>query len=299
MKNDKGFIFDIKRMALHDGPGIRTTVFLKGCNMSCKWCHNPESISSKLELLFNASKCIMCRKCKEVCERGVHEFMEERHIVNREKCNQCGDCARECPSQALEMCGEGMSVTEVMNIVMRDEIFYKNSGGGITISGGEPLCQPDFTFALLKEAKKRGLHTVLDTNGNYSWEKIEPMLPYIDLIRFDLKHINSDIHRSFTGTSNSLILENLRRLAEDDHKLVVSYPMIPGVNDSIGNLKNMMKIIKALPSRVCVDVVPYHDLYLSKLEKLGKKRELIFLRPSQEKVSEVEDFFKEEGVEVC
>ncbi|MHB1376641.1 MAG: glycyl-radical enzyme activating protein [Candidatus Humimicrobiaceae bacterium] len=292
-------IFNIERMALHDGPGIRTTIFLKGCNMHCQWCHNPESISDKPELFFNSSLCIMCRKCMKACKHDVHVFSQENHILDRRECILCGSCVSVCPSQALDLCGKEMSVNEVMDIVMKDDIFYKSSEGGITISGGEPLCQPESVFELLRKAKNKGLHTVLETNGNYNWKKIKPMLILIDIIRFDLKHMDSREHKYFTGSDNNLILGNLKRLINNNCKVVISYPLILGVNDSMQNVKEMIKVIKDLHSVLCVDVIPYHNLYISKLEKLGKKQKHVFFKPSNLKVNEVKEFFREAGINIC
>lgn len=162
-KKTEGIVFDIKKMALHDGHGIRNTIFLKGCNMNCKWCHNPESINKNTELMFNPQKCIKCKSCETVCEKGVHRFKDTEHIVDREKCITCGRCAEACPTKAIEVCGKRVTVSEILDTIVRDKIFYDVSKGGITISGGEPLVQNIFTFDLLREVKFLGINTALDT----------------------------------------------------------------------------------------------------------------------------------------
>jgi len=291
----RGIIFDIKRMSLHDGPGIRTTVFLKGCNMQCQWCHNPESYGKNPELIFNLEKCIYCKQCERVCQRDVHIFLDSQHKIIREKCDMCGKCAEICPTQAIEICGKTVSVKEVMNTVVRDKIFYDVSGGGVTISGGEPLVQKDFTCGLLFEAKSSGINTIVDTNGNWKWKDITIMLPFIDGFRYDLKMMDSKLHKLYTGVDNKLILENLKKLAETEKRITIAIPLIKDVNDSIDNIKSTILFLKTLKRIPNVHILPYHSIYISKSEKLGK----IYTKFAAPKnIEKIKSLFKEDGIDI-
>jgi pyruvate formate lyase activating enzyme len=291
----RGIIFDIKRMSLHDGPGIRTTVFLKGCNMKCQWCHNPESLSKNPELMFNLEKCINCRQCERICQRNVHIFFDSRHMIDREKCDICGKCAEICPIKAIEVCGKTVSVKEVMEIVKRDKIFYDVSGGGVTISGGEPLVQKDFTYGLLYEAKSSGINTIVDTNGKWKWKDIIAMLPFIDGFRYDLKMMDSKLHNLYTGVDNRLILENLKKLAENEKQITIAIPLIKDINDSEDNIKSTILFLKTLKKIPKVQILPYHSLYKSKSEKLGKSYTK-FAAPAN--IEKIKTAFKEEGINI-
>lgn len=287
LQKTKGTIFDIRRMSVHDGTGIRTTIFLKGCNMVCEWCHNPESINKDAELMFDLDKCINCMSCEKVCERGVHEFVDSMHIVYRNRCNACGRCIEVCPTKAVEICGKTMLVKEVLEIVIRDKTFYDVSNGGITISGGEPLIQKKFTLDLLCGAKSSGINTILDTNGNWNWDDVEEMLPCIDGFRYDLKTMDCDIHKFYTGVSNKLILENLKRLSKTEKDIVVTIPLIKGINDSDEDIKSTVSFLKTLSKVPKVEVLSYHSLYTSKSKKLGKSCRLF---------STTEDIEKAKGI---
>lgn len=271
MNEKKATVFDIQRFSLHDGPGIRTTVFLKGCPLNCLWCHNPESKSGRRELMLHASRCIGCGGCVNVCPRGVHSFSEDGvHMVDREACLHCGKCAEVCVG-ALEICGRELTVDEVMDEVMKDRAFYENSGGGLTVSGGEPLAHAGFSLALLTEAKSRGLNTAIETSGFAKWETLEPFVGYVDLFLWDVKETDAERHKLYTGVDNGLILENLRKLNGRGARIVLRCPVIPGCNDREEHFKAIGGLAEELSGVERVDVEPYHPLGMSKAESLGRE----------------------------
>lgn len=265
-----GTIFNIQKFSINDGPGIRTTVFMKGCPLNCLWCHNPESKSRKTEIFFDARKCVGCRSC-EVCPYGCHVFTDTEHIFNREKCIACGKCAAECYTDALELVGTEKSVEEIIAEVMKDEAFYENSGGGMTLSGGEPMFQFDFTYELLKRAKENGLHTCIETCGFAKWEQYEKIADLVDIFLFDYKETDPGKHKEFTGVTNELILENLKKLDEKGCKTVLRCPIIPGLNDTDEHFTGIAKTANSLRNVLEINVEPYHPLGKGKSEMLGKE----------------------------
>ncbi len=261
----KAIITDIKRFAVHDGDGIRTTVFLKGCPMRCLWCHNPEGLRAEKQIAFYAHKCTGCGACAAVC---AHHVLENGvHTVNRDACLHCGKCATVCPQEALRLYGREMTVDEVFSVIAEDKAFYDSSGGGVTLSGGECLLYPDFCAALLQKCKEAGIHTAVDTSGYVQREAIDAVFPYTDVFLYDVKAIDDTVHIRCTGVSNARILKNLRYIDEKGGKTEIRFPCVPSCNDK--ELAAIEEWISSLQNMIRFRVLPYHDLYFSKYEALG------------------------------
>jgi len=263
-----GRLLDIKRMAVHDGPGIRTTVFLKGCPLACRWCHNPESISPEPEIGFLKRKCLGCGKCAEVCPTGAHVFDSGTHLLNHELCTVCGECVDACLVDALEYYGREVSIDEVVEAVLEDQTFYIQSGGGCTMSGGEPLLQASFCAEVFEALRAESVHCAIDTSGVATWETFEAVLPQTDLFLYDVKHTDERVHREHTGSSCRRALENLERLSACGVPIEIRIPVIPGFNADEGSMAAMGKLLRALPNIVGVRLLPYH-LARSKYETVG------------------------------
>ena len=274
-----GNLFDLMRFSTRDGPGIRTTVFLKGCPLACLWCHNPESQRSRPELLFRPSLCIGCQACLEVCQQGGIIWQDGIVVTDRQACLLCGACAKACYADAREIVGRSMSVAEVMAEIRKDLPFYDESGGGVTFSGGEPLLQKDFLLALLQACKAEEIHTAIDTSGYAPWETLDTLRPYIDLFLYDLKAIDDAVHMQVTGVSNALILSNLTRLSQCGASIRVRVPIIPGINDSPPAIQELGQFLSALPNPPAVELLPYHLSGVEKYRRLDRLYELPNLQP--------------------
>ena len=300
MTHTTATVFDIQRCSLHDGPGIRTTVFLKGCPLRCLWCHNPESMDSRPQLAFTASRCIGCRECLRACPNGVHAIVEGKRVINRGLCQRCGRCVEVCHSEALELMGREMALEEVLAEVARDQAFYASSGGGVTLSGGEPLLQPEFATAFLQACRRQGLHTVLDTSGYAPWESLLAVAREADLVLFDLKHTDDARHRELTSVSNRVILDNLARLASEQIDLRVRAPVIPGCNDEEDNYRTMAAYLGRLDVRTLrVDLLPYHQLGSVKHSRLGTEYGLHNVKPpTSERLESLASILRTGGFQV-
>ena len=271
-------IFDIQRSSYVDGPGIRTTVFFKGCNLHCAWCHNPESQSEKPQMLFYRNKCTGCGKCREKCPNAL------------EKCELCGRCSLFCPHDAREICGREYTVDEVMREIVKDKAFYETSGGGVTFSGGECMLQIDFLEEILRKCKNAGIHTAVDTAGHVPYKRFEQIIPYTDLFLYDVKCFDSEKHSRYIGVGNELILENLKRLLSTNKPVWIRIPIIGAVNDTEEELQSIKRYLSSCGKPEKVELLPYHAMGEHKYAALGKEVHP-FSAPGEEKMKHLENIF--------
>jgi pyruvate formate lyase activating enzyme len=295
----KGNVYDIMRFSTRDGPGIRTTVFLKGCPLSCWWCHNPESQSATPQLMFRPNLCNQCLTCLAACEQGAIFANDGAVSTDLDKCTLCKACAEACYTGAREIVGREMTVAQVMEQVVRDIAFYDESGGGVTCSGGEPLLQKDFLLALLQACKERDIHTAVDTSGFAPWQVLDSIRPYVDLFLYDLKLMDDARHREFTGVSNTVILQNLQALAERGHRIALRVPIVPGINDDGETIRQIGAFAAALPCLSQVSLLPYHQAGVEKYRRLHQAYKLPETRPpSDERMAEIADILQGFGLQV-
>lgn len=287
-------IVEIKRFAVHDGDGIRTTVFFKGCPLKCLWCHNPETLSPKRQLAFYGHKCVMCGKCAEVC--SLHSLSGGTHTIDKEKCVLCGRCAEVCPQSAIEIFGTEMTVDEVCTALIKDKSFYDESGGGITLSGGECLLQSEACREILKEMKRCGINTAVDTCGFVPREAIDRVMPYTDTFLYDIKAIDVDVHKRCTGQPNGLILDNLMYIDKSGAKTEIRIPYVPGYNDN--QIDKIGSFLAQLKNVTGVRVLPYHNYAASKYAALGIEDTLPKTLPSEAEISKAKDILKNYGITV-
>lgn len=294
-----GNIFDIQRFSVNDGPGIRTTVFFKGCPLRCLWCDNPESQSESMQVMYLAYVCTHCGKCIAACQNGANVMGSDNLIkFNRSLCKQSGRCVDICPSKARVFSGKMMTIEQVMDIILKDELFYRNSGGGVTASGGEPTAQPEFLKQLFTDCRNHGINTTLDTSGYVDETVLSDILSYVDLVYYDLKHMNPKKHREITGVDNELILSNAVMISEKNIPMVVRLPMIPGKNDSTENIREISSFVKNLKIQR-VDILLFHTLGRKKYDCLDMTYRLTNLQPhTEEEVAEIVKTFNRFGLDV-
>mgnify|MGYP005629501587 FL=1 len=300
MKQLTALIFDIKKFAIHDGPGIRTTVFFKGCPLACWWCHNPEALLPGQELVLFEEKCIACGECFRVCSQQAHEQLPDgTRVYHRDRCVLCGACTEVCYAEALVMEGRQVTVEELMVELRKDIPFYQNSGGGITLSGGEPTLQHEFALALLQQCKTEKLHTAVDTSGQTPWRVFESLLPYIDLVLYDIKHIDGNSHRTHTGSHNERILENLKRLGDTGTPIEIRMPVIPTINDDEQDIEETARFLAGINGITRVEVLPYHKLGAAKYKRLGREYQLPEAEPPEAaKMLIIADALRAQGLNV-
>lgn len=273
----KAVVCEIEKYATHDGPGIRTIVFLKGCPLRCIWCSNPETQRKENELYYNENKCISCKRCIGSCTEGALSFNDNRIVAYKNKCNACGTCVKICPMGALNLVGKDMTLDEVFEEVMQDRIFYQQSGGGVTISGGEVLMHEEFVVQLLRRLKEDYINTAIETSGFGDWKSLNNIASYADLIMFDIKHTDSDIHKDLTGVDNKIILDNLNKLSKMHKNIIIRIPVITGINESKENIQKTAEIAKEFGINE-IHLLPYHSLAKQKYKQLSKKYELETLK---------------------
>ncbi len=293
----KGIIFDIKRYSIHDGPGLRTAVFFKGCPLRCLWCHNPESQKLKPQIVWYENRCMGCLDCYNACSFNAIDIKDAISIAE-DRCTLCGDCIKACSTGALEIIGKEYEVGELVKEILKDELFFEN-GGGVTISGGEPFVQYEFLLALLKRLKEEKLHIALDTTGYSKEEELIETIQYVSLFLYDLKLMDSKKHKRYTGVENEMILNNLEALDKNSAKIAIRIPIIPTINDDNKNIKETAEFLSKLNNIDSVDLLPFHNMMADKYKRL----KIPFLvgnikKPTDEKMNDLKDFFKSYGFKV-
>lgn len=273
----KHLITDIQRFSLNDGPGIRTTVFFKGCNMRCAWCHNPETLSMTPELMFYPSKCIGCGKCFGACPVGAHRMENGEHIIDRKLCESCGQCTEVCYAEALVMSGKEMTVDEILSEVRQDKAYYETSGGGVTLSGGEVLCHVEFAAELAEACRREGISVAIETNLSMPYEHIKPLLDKVDVIMADLKILDDELHQKYTGLSNQTTIENIQRIREIP--MIIRTPLIHGVTATEENLRGIAKLLRGKENLIYYQLLNFNPLGASKYQGLDAENPFSDLRP--------------------
>lgn len=286
----KGTIFNIQRFSVHDGPGIRTNVFLKGCPLRCLWCHNPEGLEASPQIKYSPVLCIGCGSCVKACPEGLHMMSDEKiHTFDISRCISCGKCVKACPTDSLETAGREADTDEIISVVLKDSLYYAG-GGGMTVSGGEPFFQPGFTLELLKKAKENKINTAVETSGFAGRDAILGAVPYIDLFLYDYKITDYNQHLKVTGVDKSVIMGNLEAISSAGAKIILRCPIIPGINDNKEHFDGICAAADKFDGIYRVDIMPFHSLGISKWEKLGLDVPFNTEVPSKEKMSEITSY---------
>lgn len=293
--SETGTIFDIQKFSLHDGPGIRTTVFLKGCQMRCVWCHNPESLRAEKQLAFMEHKCLQCQRCAEVCPHGCHQFAQGRHKIDYSACQACGRCVEACPAQALKIYGQTRDVDDIIAEVIKDKPYFEKTGGGITLSGGEAMFQFSFALSLAKAAKAAGLHVCIETNGASRPERYREIAPWVDLFLLDYKVTDVRAHKSHTGIAKRVVETTLETLNEIGAKVVLRCPLIPGYNFNDEHLAAIRAITARYDAIQHAEILPYHNLGMAKHRELGQIPVCTIAVPDDATVAKALDVLNQEG----
>lgn len=297
MKQCNGTIFQIQRWSINDGEGVRSTVFLKGCPLRCKWCANPESWNKNPEILFFQEKCIGCRRCISVCSKHAITIENTINHFNRERCCVCAKCCKVCPTGARKMMGSMVTVEEVLKILKRDVVFYRESGGGVTFSGGEPFAQLEFLRQLVVSCNQLGIDTAVETSGCFDLEQVKDIVEYLDCIFVDIKQMDDEVHKKMTGVSNIKILENIAQISQVHPNTIVRVPLIEEVNASEQNIKNMCEFLKKNTRVRGVELLPYHDFGKSKYSAIGYHSQT-FTTPSDAKITAIKAIISTYGIRI-